>query len=420
MRLAGLFVVLAGAVGRVEAQVSMSSYRTTYTQNFDGLPASGEATWENGTYYFPGWTIQRSKAGSTIKASSGSDVAGGLYSYGNASNLTDRALGSISSLNAGEFAYGLLLQNNTGATIKALDLSYIGEQWRISNKTAGEHRISVWYAVSSSSSNFDLSPAAKTGWTEIPELTFFSPAFYTEGKTTDGNSATYRRLLTKILAVDIPAGYYIMLRFLDKDEVEADHGLAIDDLSVSWYMEATQGPTPLPVELVYFKAGSRGAAVDLSWRTASEDQNSHFVVERSSDGRAFEAIGMVAGNGTTSLATNYEFTDMVPLGGLSYYRLKQVDEDESYTYSNVAAVRRAEEPGVKVYPTITTSDLTIVSGAGIKQYFVLDVMGRKLLDQTLLQEQRFTVTVDKLNPGTYVLVLLDTQGKRHISRFVKR
>lgn len=403
------------------AQVSMTRAETTYSQDFDTLPASGTGTWESGSYtVIPHWTVQRTNSVSTIVASNGSNNAGGLLSYG-ATGSTERALGSISSANAGEFAYGLLLRNDTDTTISALEVSYYGEQWRISNKTAPEHQISFWYAISPDSTSFKLSPASDEGWTEVPDLAFKSPFFKVEGGKLDGNAPANRRLLAAVFEVDVPEGHYVMLRWKDANESEADHGLAIDDVSLSWYIKP---PVLLPVELVHFTAKPLEKSVHLAWETASEDRNAHFAVERSSDGFAFYSIGRVAGKGTTSQTSVYTFTDANPLSGTSYYRLKQVDEDSSYTYSHVVPVQLQErQASFTVYPTLTAGLLQVEAPQGQNAFHVAvyDLGGRQVWQQQLLSAESIcTLDVSSLQPGSYVLVLLDEQGQKYVSRFVKR
>ncbi|ARS36602.1 hypothetical protein [Pontibacter actiniarum] len=100
--------------------------------------------------------------------------------------------------------------------------------------------------------------------------------------------------------------------------------------------------TPLPVELISFSGVASANGVALQWSTASEENNSHFEVERSADGKQFEQIGSVQGHGTSSVMQRYRHLDSRPLPGQNYYRLKQVDYDGQFEYSKVIAVATAE------------------------------------------------------------------------------
>jgi hypothetical protein len=406
-----------------EAQVSINPFTKSYTQNFDGLPSSGTGTWAHGTSYFPGWFLDRTiTTTSTLLTGTGTSNAGGLYSYGPA-NSTDRALGAISSgtSTVGEFAWGLLIQNNSGATITALNVSFTGEQWRSSSTTAPEQSTTFWYAVNASSDAFKLSPKSDAGWTSVPDLNFKSPVFKTSPGPLDGNAPANRRLLSAVIPVTIPNGHYVMLRWKDLNDLYDDHGLAIDDFSMTWNVETTNGPTPLPVELVNFKVTIRHQQVQLSWATASEKDNKHFIVERSHTGKAFTGIATMAGKGTSSSRSNYTFTDADPLSGMSYYRLKQVDFDGTYSYSKVIAVKWQPLASSILYPTITSDILYLDVAEKGNTVSILDLTGRKVYQGELSARSRsHTLDVSNLKAGNYNMLVLSGNGDKQVLRFVKR
>nr|HPH85470.1 T9SS type A sorting domain-containing protein [Ferruginibacter sp.] len=96
---------------------------------------------------------------------------------------------------------------------------------------------------------------------------------------------------------------------------------------------------PVPVILLSFTATlQNNRTVLLNWQTTAEINNHYFDVERSVDGISFNVIGSVNGNGTTSLPHNYSLNDLHPINGFNYYRLRQVDLDGHFTYSNVEVV----------------------------------------------------------------------------------
>ncbi len=429
---AGLVLSMLAFSPVVHGQVSMGKFNTYYSQNFDGLPNKNNGTWTSGTEYFTGWKLHRTKSEITnsdgtktalnsLVVNPGTSNTGNLYSYG-AANSLDRALGSIGSTNAGEFAYGLLLQNNSGGTIQALDVSYYGEQWRSSNSTAGIHRITFWYAIRSDKNAFDLWTAGDAGWIPVSELTFFSPVYYTAGMALDGNAAANRKLLSKTLAVNIPNGYYIMLRWKDADEPEADHGLAIDDVSLSWRTEANSGPSPMPVELKSFTAQLKGDLTELRWQTATEDDNREFVVERSSDNRLYEGIGLVNGAGNSRQTLNYYFTDQNPLSGTSFYRLKQIDINGTFTYSNIVSItKQLAKTDVQVFPTVTdhTIQMLLPIGMKYKKAVVVDVMGKQVSEHSLTNALEQSINVSHLSSGSYVLIFENPDGTRISKRFKK-
>jgi Secretion system C-terminal sorting domain len=109
----------------------------------------------------------------------------------------------------------------------------------------------------------------------------------------------------------------------------------LDASSVTTFV--SDGNPDLPVELTSFNANIVGDKVNISWATATEKNNAGFEIQRSVDNKQFVSIGFVKGNGTTTERQSYSFTDN-NTGNKLYYRLKQVDFDGSFTYSNVLEV----------------------------------------------------------------------------------
>jgi len=99
-----------------------------------------------------------------------------------------------------------------------------------------------------------------------------------------------------------------------------------------------KGDDPVPVELVSFSASSLSGNVVLEWTTATEINNRGFDVERKSLNSAYEVIGFVSGAGSTTELRNYSFTDANLSTGNYTYRLKQLDFDGTFDYSNEVSV----------------------------------------------------------------------------------
>jgi len=95
---------------------------------------------------------------------------------------------------------------------------------------------------------------------------------------------------------------------------------------------------PIPVELTAFFALNTNEGVMLKWVTSTETNNSGFSVQRSSDYENYSDVAFVEGNGTTTRPHEYNFVDKISTAGIYYYRLKQIDFDGSYEYSNVIEV----------------------------------------------------------------------------------
>jgi hypothetical protein len=172
---------------------------------------------------------------------------------------------------------------------------------------------------------------------------------------------------------------------------------------------------PLPVELVYFTASVRNGQVQLQWLTASEQDNDRFEVERSLDGKAFEKIGTVKGQGTSSIENRYAFTDRPPVQATVYYRLKQVDLNGEFVYSKVIAVTAnsiINKMTIQVYPNpfLDVLKVTLITPETKAAEFVInDLNGREVLRKTLELEagvNNLELQLQQLQSGMYFLRIL--------------
>lgn len=102
--------------------------------------------------------------------------------------------------------------------------------------------------------------------------------------------------------------------------------------------------TSLPVQLMSFNARPSGGSNIVYWTTAYECSNSHFDLERSTDGERFTEIGTVYGYGDANEKQYYAFRDDLPLAGVNYYRLHQVDQSGKTTYSSVIRCNSGNSP----------------------------------------------------------------------------
>jgi hypothetical protein len=95
----------------------------------------------------------------------------------------------------------------------------------------------------------------------------------------------------------------------------------------------------VPVRLISFSGRLNGSRVDLNWVTATELNTRHFEVQRSIDGINFVKIATVAARGTSTNVNNYDLVDPSPFKGINYYRLKTIDFDDKYEYSQIVIIR---------------------------------------------------------------------------------
>jgi len=132
---------------------------------------------------------------------------------------------------------------------------------------------------------------------------------------------------------------------------EQDYYFTSGDVAIN-YAPVTESSTldygpPLPVELSSFNAKVKGSNVELLWKTTTEVNNHGFEVERKmndNESAVWEKVGFVAGSGNSNSPKDYTFVDKNVTGGAKFsYRLKQIDNDGSYTYSNNVEVEVVPE-----------------------------------------------------------------------------
>ncbi len=175
----------------------------------------------------------------------------------------------------------------------------------------------------------------------------------------------------------------------------------------SVYFSEGNVESPLPVELMHFKAADMGEQVVLDWRTASELNNEGFQVERSQDGKHWETIGFVTGRGTTELMNNYSFTDDAPTKGNNYYRLKQMDFDGAYEYSDIQTVfMETEFASIRLFPNPVSNNKVNIAFDELPQQTttlrLFNMNGQVL--QTILVEDVYTaMDLSVYASGMYLL-----------------
>lgn len=172
------------------------------------------------------------------------------------------------------------------------------------------------------------------------------------------------------------------------------------------------GAAPLPVELLSFDANKVKDGVQLDWTTASERNNSHFEVQKSLDGRNFITIGNVDGNGTTTESKSYLYVDKNMNDNLLYYRLKQMDYDGMYAFSDVRSIMIAEDSkSFQIFPTTTNSIITVLNNKDIANAVVnvYNQLGQQMNTINLSQQAQIDLT--EYPDGMYFITILNGVGK---------
>ena len=176
-----------------------------------------------------------------------------------------------------------------------------------------------------------------------------------------------------------------------------------------------QNNQPLPIVLVSFDAAKSGSSVKLNWLTSSEINAKGYDVERSGNGIDFTAITNVPAVGSS----NYSSIDASPLSGVNYYRLKMIDIDGKFKYSNVRTVLFDGSAVLfDIYPNpVVTSKLYLHlqqnNYAGKAQAIITDIAGRSVQSiniNVVKGNNQMPISVNGLSTGTYFVTIYDASG----------
>ncbi len=242
------FLASLTAAPQLNAQISYTG--GVYTQSFDALATTGTANDFTDNVTLPGWYAQSGNttydqnAGGAFtlifpanftstadqyRAGVGDSNTGDIYSFGSA-NSTERAFGSVGSGTPPDFFTALAVTNDTGSPLASFTVAYDGEQWRLGgNTTQRPETVFAYYRVGGTALD------GSGTWTPVPSLNFTSPntsATTTTGAALDGNAAGNRVAnINATISIPVQPGQTIWVLWVDLDDVGADHGMALDNVT---------------------------------------------------------------------------------------------------------------------------------------------------------------------------------------------
>jgi hypothetical protein len=160
----------------------------------------------------------------------------------------------------------------------------------------------------------------------------------------------------------------------------------------------------LPLDLIDFSVELENQEAMISWITENEEALSHFEIERSTDGIKFETINMIPAKGNNGDLTYYDAIDTKPNSGVNYYRLRSVDFDGTYYYSDIEVIEIKETniTTVQVYPNPTTDWIKVNAETTVETINIMDMNGRTIINTTV-QDSFGEVNVSDLPKGQYFI-----------------
>lgn len=253
------------------------------------------------------------------------------------------------------------------------------------------------------------------GATVIAEINNSATTSFTDNTVMSGNSYYYRVYAFRYATDNINGNSYDNARGRAYNET--------DFVFVDW-------PTPgsaLPVNLLFFSGKASNHKVILSWSTHSEINNSHFIIEKSSNGNEFTFLVRKNGHGTTSQQQWYFAEDDEPFHPITYYRLSQVDFDGTIHQSKMISVKlistlTSDEINLSLNPAQDETWLSVNSDEeSAIEISIYDINGRTLLNRQLpinVGMNAFRIALDGWLPGMY---FLSAKSKETIKtfRFIK-
>jgi len=377
---AALAASCASLFAQANCTNTLSLATASYSQDFNSLASSGTgllsslpAGWNVGFNVNPTTFAIGSSTKTNYVAGTGSSNTGDFYSFGVAGN-SERALGSVASGNAqmGSVAQYFCFTNNSGATVTSLRVAYRGEQWRNGGVTAAQ-KLEFAYSVNGG-----------TNFTAFTALDFTSPVATATAGNIDGNT-NFISLNQTITGLNVPNGTTIALRWFDRDDAGSDHGLAVDDVTI------TLNPSALPLLTINDVTVTEGN---------SGQTNMQFTVSLDAPaGSGGVTFDIATANNTATAGEDYQAASLtgqsIAQGSSTYLFTVQifgdtvVEPNETF-FVNVTNVTGAIVNDGQGQGTITNDDVPPVSCS--RTHFISQVQGNGLASPVAGQ----VVTVDAI------------------------
>ncbi len=176
--------------------------------------------------------------------------------------------------------------------------------------------------------------------------------------------------------------------------------------------------SPLPINLLSFKAECNNGQNNLLWQTSSEQNNDYFTLEKSINGIDFNVFTQVPSQGNSNTLQNYSAIDYTPFYGTNYYRLKQTDLDGQYTYSNIVSLNctynNITEDLLLISPSDGTIEVIVKGYIGNTYNFnITNLLGQIIINKKITlsdYQQKITLSAYNLSKGMYY-VIMQTENK---------
>ncbi|RYE14580.1 MAG: T9SS type A sorting domain-containing protein [Sphingobacteriales bacterium] len=250
---------------------------------------------------------------------------------------------------------------------------------------------------------YDLQPQPSTHINGIQY--YFLPGYYDVNTVTAGVSVTPTAPVEAISATRL-VGTADGVNFVDIGPVTTAAVLP----EGSYQLRFANSSTALPLTLTAFTAIKQGNTGILSWKISSEQGVDQYTIERSADGRRFTAISSVPSQGNSVQELVYSLTDISPLKGANYYRLKTIERDGKISYSAVRLLSFDGNLRIVVYPNPTSDKATITGLEAGMQVTLLGLRGQ-FLSRQKASGNVLTMDMKQLPSAVYEVQVQDANGQ---------
>lgn len=399
---------LGGAITVASTTANLALINCTLSGNAasdqGGTDGSGGAIWSGGTCILTNCTVSGNST-----STNGSGDGGGITA----------ANGSTLYLVYSTIAFNSISSGGLGAGVSARNGSTLVMENTIISNNSGASNLNVATAF----------PILPNTTNIVTSCTGTCPTFITDDPVLEPLSDNGGCTLTHDLGAAssaINAGTPIVLplpigtisddqRGAARSAMEPDIGAVELSATVPACEPSLLCEGVLPVEFLHFSVSSEQDVVQLRWATAVEVNNEGFEIERSPNGSEWTTLGFVKGMGTTASISTYQYEDPAPLAGTSYYRLKQMDLDGQFEYSEIRSAAFVDaKNGFAVFPNPAGQTLHIQLPEHQKD---LQLQLRNSLGQLVWEQQSSGATRHEIRfaehdlpAGTYWLTYFPTDA----------
>jgi Secretion system C-terminal sorting domain len=319
--------------GTGNGDASLSAGRTTYNYVSTNYLEDGQYKLNKSTQGRPEWHNTTDHTGDNrgrMMVINASHAAGEFY-RDTVSNLSANKMNNV---------YLYVMNVNTlgtcGSGAQLPRLRFVVEAWNSSSNT---------FSQVTSFSSSSIPQSANPTWVKIGG-SFMLPS----------NITTVRYIIYN----DAPGG--------------CGNDLAIDDITFSDCVAAAS----LPVTGLKLEAYAKSENIAVNWSTATEYNTSAYIVEKSADGSNWSVAATEKAAGQSNFKTNYAYTDNKAFLGTNYYRIKQVDVDGQYTYSNIVMVKMVKVSAkITVYPNPFISQVNLEMNSINAEVLVVRILNQQ-------------------------------------------